>query len=170
MTFDLSTISIFLQSILVAVVIVLCVFAWRWLRVALDRGQLQAQNEALAQLTVYAKIFVNAAEQTLTKQPGFAKLDWVLDQFATVMPDVDKDLIRSVVEATVKAMPKPPPKPLTLAAPPTTTFTSGSTGYMDGPPAPPPPAACDDLAPQRPPPATSHSHKDRGKPKAAQTV
>lgn len=166
MTFDPSTISIFLQSILVAVAIVLAVAAWRWLRVALDRGQLGAQNDALAQIAVYARVFVAAAEQTLGKQPGPAKLDWVLEQFDDVLPDVDKNLIRSFVEASVKAMPKPPPKTLTLAAPPTATFTSGSTGYMDGPPTPPPPAACDDLAPA----PASHSHKDRGKSKAAQTV
>ncbi len=161
MTFDLSYLSIFLQSILVAVAIILAVAAWRWLRVALDRGQLGAQNEALAQIAVYARVFVAAAEQTLGKQPGSVKLDWVLDQFDDVMPDVDKTLIRSFVEASVKAMPKPPPKTLTLAAPPTATTTTGTAGYVATPP-----VACDDLAP----PATSHSHKDRGKPKAAQTV
>ena len=164
MTFDLSYLSIFLQSILVAVAIILAVAAWRWLRVALDRGQLGAQNEALAQIAVYARVFVAAAEQTLAKQPGSAKLDWVLAQFDDVLPDVDKNLIRSFVEASVKAMPKPPPKTLTLAAPPTaTTTTTGTAGYVA---TPPPPAACDDLAPA----PTSHSHKDRGKSKAAQTV
>lgn len=147
MTFDLSAISILLQSIAVAVVIVLAVFAWRWLRVALDRGQLQAQNDAIAQIMVYARIFVAAAEQTLAKQPGFAKLDWVLAQFDEVMPDMDKQLIRSFVEATVRSMPKDPPKTLKLAAPPTATTTT-------------PPAACESLAPQPQPPATSHSHRE----------
>lgn len=158
MTFDLSTISILLQSILVAVVIVLAVAAWRWLRVALDRGQLQAQNDAIAQITVYARIFVAAAEQTLTKSPGFAKLDWVLAQFDEVMPDVDKALIRSFVEAAVSGLPKEPPKTLKLAAPSTATSTSIDPKFLvpvevamsTSPPA--------DVAP----PATSHSHKRSG--------
>lgn len=170
MTFDPSTISIFLQSILAAVAIVLAVAAWRWLRVALDRGQLGAQNEALAQIAVYARVFVAAAEQTLGKQPGIVRLTWVLDQFDDVLPDVDKNLIRSFVEASVKAMPKPPPKTLTLAAPPTAT-TSVDPKFLvpvETAMTVTPPAACDDLAPQ--PPVTSHSHKDRGKSKAAQTV
>ena len=160
MSADLSYVSVILQSIAVAVVIFLAVAGWRWLRVALERGQLQAQNEALAQLTVYAKIFVNAAEQTLSKQPGFAKLDWVLNQFATVMPDVDRDLIRSFVEATVAGLPKTPAKSVTLAAP-AASVTSFST-------TPPTPANCDDLAPA-PSAETSHSHKERGRVKAART-
>jgi len=159
MSADLSYLSVFLQSIAVVVVIFLAVAGWRWLRVALERGQLQAQNEALAQLTVYAKIFVNAAEQTMRKQPGFAKLDWVLDQFATVMPDVDRDLIRSFVEAAVAGLPKTPPKPVALAAPATTTIFTGT------PSSPPQPANCDDLAPAE----TSHSHKERGRAKVART-
>jgi hypothetical protein len=146
----IQTISVILQSTLVAVVIVAVILAWRWLKVALNRGELQAQNETLAQLTVYAKIFVNAAEQTLAKQPGFAKLDWVLDQFATVMPDVDRDLIRSVVEATVRSLPKDPPKTLTLAAP---TFT--------GTPSSPPATATTTTppAPANAPAVISYSHK-----------
>ncbi|MBP8291133.1 MAG: hypothetical protein KAX65_00080 [Caldilineaceae bacterium] len=153
MTFDLSTFSILLQSIAVAVVIVLAVFAWRWLRVALDRGQLQAQNDAIAQIMVYARIFVAAAEQTLAKQPGFAKLDWVLAQFDEVMPDMDKQLVRSFVEAAVAGLPATqPPKTLTLAAPSTATTVT----FTGTPSSPPPPANCDDLSP----PATSHSHRD----------
>ncbi|MBP8293415.1 MAG: hypothetical protein KAX65_11630 [Caldilineaceae bacterium] len=155
MQFDLSNLSIILQSILVATVIVLCIFAWRWLRVALDRGQLGAQNDALAQIMVYARIFVAAAEQTMAKQPGFAKLDWVLAQFDEVMPDVDKALIRSFVEAAVSGLPaSTPPKTLTLAAPPTATTTTQPTTAAQSPQ----------------PPAISHSHKDRATPKAAQTV
>ena len=70
MSLDLSTLSDLLQSIVVAVVIVLAVFAWRWLRVALERGQLAAQNEALAQISIYASVFVTAAEQMLSKSPN----------------------------------------------------------------------------------------------------
>lgn len=162
MTFDLSTFSIILQSIAVAVVIVLAVFAWRWLRVALDRGQLGAQNDALAQIMVYARIFVAAAEQTLGKQPGPARLDWVLEQFDAVLPDVDKQLIRSFVEAAVSGLPTSTPTTAAQSSqPPAATTTT-----------PPMPADCDPLAlPEySQAPAASHSHKDRGKPKAAQTV
>jgi len=162
MSADLSYLSVFLQSIAVVVAIFLAVAAWRWLRVALDRGQLGAQNDALAQIMVYARIFVAAAEQTLAKQPGFAKLDWVLAQFDEVMPDVDKALIRSFVEAAVSGLPATaPPKTLTLAAPSTAT-TTGTAGYVSTQP------ATVTQSPQ--PPATSHSHKDKATPKAAQTV
>ena len=160
MSADLSYLSVFLQSIAVVVAIFLAVAGWRWLRVALDRGQLQAQNEALAQLTVYAKIFVNAAEQTMSKQPGFAKLDWVLAQFDTVLPDMDKALVRSFVEAAVAGLPKTPAKPVTLAAPAASVTSFSAT--------PPTPANCDDLAPI-PPAETSHSHKERGMAKVART-
>ena len=145
MQLDLSYFSILLQSIFVAVVIVLAVFAWRWLRVALDRGELAAQGEALAQVALYAKIFVAAAEQTMQKQPGFARLTWVLDQFDDVLPDVDKNLIRSFVEAAVSALPADPPP--VIVAPPTT----GTAGYVTTSITPAPA----DVAP----PATSHSHR-----------
>ena len=166
MTLDLSYLSIILQSLVVAVVIVLAVFAWRWLRVALERGLLGAQNEALAQIMVYARIFVAAAEQTLGKQPGPAKLDWVLNQFDDVLPGVDKNLIRSFVEAAVSGLPTSTPTTAAQSSqPPTATTTTTTT-------APPTPADCDPLAPLEysQAPVTSHSHKDRGKPKAAQTV
>lgn len=159
MSADLSYLSVFLQSIAVAVAIFLAVAAWRWLRVALERGQLGAENEALAQVATYACIFVAAAEQTLSKQPGFAKLDWVLAQFDAVLPDMDKALVRSFVEAAVAGLPKNPPKPVALAAPATTTIFTGT------PSTPPPPANCDDLAPAE----TSHSHKERGRAKSART-
>lgn len=158
MQFDLSYLSILLQSIVVAVVIVLAVFAWRWLRVALGRGQLGAENEALAQVAMYAKIFVAAAEQTMSKQPGFARLNWVLEQFDDVLPDVDKNLIRSFVEAAVKALP----------ADPAPAATSGyvSTGSVRLPVAqpewiipPPPPADGTTTASTTTPPVTSHSHR-----------
>ena len=160
MSADLSYLSVILQSIAVVVVIFLAVAGWRWLRVALERGQLQAQNEALAQLTVYAKIFVAAAEQTMSKRPGFAKLEWVLDQFDTVLPDMDKALVCSFVEAAVAGLPKTPAKPVTLAAPPASVTSFSAT--------PPTPANCDDLAPI-PPAEISHSHKERGRAKVART-
>lgn len=159
MSADLSYLSVLLQSIAVAVAIFLAVAAWRWLRVALERGQLGAENEALAQVATYARIFVAAAEQTLSKQPGFAKLDWVLAQFDAVLPDMDKALVRSFVEAAVAGLPKTPPKPVALAAPATTTIFTGT------PSSPPQPANCDDLAPAE----TSHSHKERGRAKVART-
>lgn len=160
MSADLSYLSVFLQSIAVVVAIFLAVAGWRWLRVALDRGQLGAENEALAQVATYARIFVAAAEQTMSKQPGFAKLDWVLAQFDAVLPDMDKALIRSFVEAAVAGLPKTPAKPVTLAAPPASVTSFSAT--------PPPPANCDDLAPT-PPAETSHSHKERAKVKSART-
>ena len=160
MSADLSYLSVFLQSIAVVVAIFLAVAGWRWLRVALDRGQLGAENEALAQVATYARIFVAAAEQTMSKQPGFAKLDWVLAQFDAVLPDMDKALIRSFVEAAVAGLPKTPPKSVTLAAP-AASVTSFST-------TPPTPANCDDLAPI-PPAETSHSHKERGRAKMTRT-
>lgn len=161
MSADLSYLSVILQSIAVVVVIFLAVAGWRWLRVALERGRLGAENDALAQVAIYARIFVAAAEQTMSKQPGFAKLDWVLAQFDTVLPDMDKALVRSFVEAAVAALPKTPAKPVTLAAPPASVTSFSAT-------APPTPANCDDLAPI-PPAETSHSHKERGKAKAART-
>lgn len=153
----LQTISILLQSTLVAGVIVAVVFAWRWLKVSLMRGEIEAQNGALMQLAAYARVFVAAAEQTMTKAPGFAKMDWVLAQFDDVLPDLDKNLIRNYVEAAVAQLPKDPPKTLKLAAPaaPATT-TTGTAGYVataptfTGTPSSPPPVA---------PPVTSHSHK-----------
>jgi hypothetical protein len=160
MSADLSYLSVILQSIAVAVAIFLAVAAWRWLRVALERGQLGAENEALAQVATYARIFVAAAEQTLSKQPGFAKLDWVLNQFDAVLPDMDKALVRSFVEAAVAALPKTPAKPVTLAAPAASATSFSAT--------PPTPANCDDLAPT-PPAETSHSHKERGKAKMTRT-
>ena len=164
MTFDLSAISIILQSIAVAVVIVLAIFAWRWLRVALDRGQLQAQNDAISQIMVYARIFVAAAEQTLNKSPGFAKLDWVLAQFDEVMPDVDKALIRSFVEAAVSGLPKETPKTLKLAAPSTaTTTTTPAPTFVreetDWKPVATT-ATAGSVSADVAPPATSHSHRN----------
>lgn len=158
MSADLSYVSVILQSIAVVVVIFLAVAGWRWLRVALERGRLGAENDALAQVAIYARIFVAAAEQTMSKQPGFAKLDWVLAQFDAVLPDMDKALVRSFVEAAVAGLPKTPPKPVALAAPPVASVTSFSV-------TPPQPANCDDLAPAE----TSHSHKERGKAKVART-
>ncbi len=129
--FEPFTVSAVVQSILAIVAIVVAVAVWRWLRVALDNGSLAAQNQALAQIAAYASVFVAAAEQTMSKQPGFAKLDWVMAQFARVLPDMDPDLVRSYVEAAVKALPQP---------------------------APPPPANCDDLAPPAQSAVTSHSN------------
>ena len=139
MSADLSYLSVILQSIAVVVVIFLAVAAWRWLRVALERGQLGAENEALAQVATYARIFVAAAEQTLSKQPGFAKLDWVLAQFDAVLPDMDKALVRSFVEAAVAGLPKTPPKPVTLAAPPASPPLPDEPPIVPTTPAPPPP-------------------------------
>lgn len=144
-----ASVTVLAQSIVAIVAIVLAVAVWRWLRVALASGQLAAENAALAQLAAYASVFVAAAEQTLDKSPGFAKLDWVLAQFERVLPDLDKDLVRSYVEAAVAGLPRNQPAP-----PPAITFTGT-------PSSPPPPVNCDDLAPVQPstPAAISHSNQ-----------
>ena len=130
-----ASVTVLAQSIVAIVAIVLAVAVWRWLRVALASGQLAAENAALAQLAAYASVFVAAAEQTLDKSPGFAKLDWVIAQFERVLPDLDKDLVRSYVEAAVAALPRNQPAP---------------------------PVNCDDLAPVQPsaPAAISHSKRE----------
>lgn len=148
--FDSASISILLQSLAVAGVLVIVVAVWRWVRVAIDRAGAAAETDAMQQLAFYVSMFVAAAEQQMANVPGSVRLDWVLAEVRKYLPGTDDALIRSCVEAAVLRLPRKFPPP---AAPATV---------------PPTPANCDDLAPI-PPAETSHSHKERGRAKVART-
>lgn len=47
-------------------------------------------------------IFVNAAEQMLADSTGPERLDWVMAQIKARFPKLDTDVIRAMVEASVK--------------------------------------------------------------------
>lgn len=152
---DSASISILLQSLAVAGVLVIVVAVWRWVRVAIDRAAAAADTDAMQQLAFYASMFVAAAEQQMANVPGPNRLDWVLVEVRKYLPGVDEALIRSCVEAAVLRLPRKTPPP---AAPATV---------------PPAPANCDDLAPApsaAAPSNSSHSHRDRGSRKTAQTL
>ena len=99
---DLTTYIPVILSVLVGVLIVLVVLAWRlavqWAKV----GAVNAENEAWSQVQYIVGRAVVAANQILSGSSGEEKLKYVLGIVDRLFPDLDEEVVRAIVEASVR--------------------------------------------------------------------
>lgn len=88
-------------SVLVGVLIVFAVIAWRLAVQWAKTNAVQAENDAYTQVMTIARVAVLAAEQMFDADGYNDKLNYVLKVLDRLYPDLDEDLIRAIVEAAV---------------------------------------------------------------------
>lgn len=90
-----------MQSVMVGVLIVVVVLAWRALGQWSKNSAVQAENRAWSQVRTFAYDAVRAANQMLATSTGEEKLNYVLGVLDRLYPGLDEEVIRALVEAAV---------------------------------------------------------------------
>ncbi len=99
---DLTSYIPVILSVLVGVLIVALMLAWRALGRWSKSNAVKAENEAWAQVQYFVTVAVQAADQMLAQSSGQEKLNYVLGVLDRQFPDLDEDVIRAIVESTVR--------------------------------------------------------------------
>jgi hypothetical protein len=117
MQIDWQAISVIAISVGVAALLLLAVAGWRAAVAWADRQYALATTDQLLEMRQWAAVAVGAAEQVLAQATGQEKLEFVLSTLDKVFPQIDADLVRAIVEDSVRDMkvyrlsPSPIPHP-----------------------------------------------------------
>lgn len=88
-------------SALVGVLLVCLVLAWRALGQWSKGAAVRTENTAWYQVRAFIDDAVVAANQMLAGSTGEEKLNYVLGVVDRLYPDLDEEVVRAIVEATV---------------------------------------------------------------------